>query len=45
MRLKIVNLKNGLSKMVDASAYTANDLAKSYLAYEGSGNFMVKVIR
>lgn len=45
MKLKITNLKNGLSKTVDASSYTMDDLRKTYLTYEGSGRFMVKVCR
>ena len=45
MQLRIINLKNGLEKIVDASKYTMRDLEKTYLAYEGSENFMVKVLR
>ena len=45
MKLRITNLKNGLSKTIDATNYAMEDLKKTYLTYEGSGNFIVKVIR
>ncbi len=45
MKLRITNLKNGLSKTIDATNYTMEDLKKTYLAYESSGNFIVKIIR
>lgn len=45
MKLKITNLKNGLSKTVDASNYTVDDLQKSFLVYESSENFMVQIVR
>jgi hypothetical protein len=45
VKLRIVNLKNGLEKIVDASAYSIVDLAKTFLVYEGNDNFMIKVLR
>ena len=45
MKLRITNLKNGLSKTIDATNYTIEDFKKTYLAYEGSGSFIVKIIR
>ena len=45
MKLRITNLKNGLSKTIDATNYTMEDLKKTYLAYEGREKFIVKIIR
>jgi hypothetical protein len=45
MKLRITNLKNGLSKTIDATNYTMEDLEKTYLAYEGREKFIVKIIR
>jgi len=45
MKLKIINLKNGLEKTIDATNYTMEDLEKTYLTYEGREKFIVKIIR
>ena len=45
LKLKITNLKNGLTKMIDADDYTMEDLQKSFLVYEASENFMVQIVR
>lgn len=45
MKLKITNVKNGLSKIVDAGAYTVEDLKKTHLAYESRKKFIVKIMR
>lgn len=45
MKLRITNLKNGLSKTIDATSYTMEDLEKTYLVYEGREKFIVKIIR
>jgi hypothetical protein len=45
MKLRIINLKNGLSKTIDAPSYTMEDLEKTYLTYEGREKFIVKIIR
>jgi hypothetical protein len=45
MKLRITNIKNGLSKTIDAINYTMEDLEKTYLAYESREKFIVKIIR
>lgn len=45
MKLRITNIKNGLSKTIDATNYTMEDLEKTYLVYECRENFIVKIIR
>lgn len=45
MKLRITNIKNGLSKTLDATNYTIEDFEKTYRTYEGSDNFIVKIIR
>jgi hypothetical protein len=42
--LKITNLKNGLSKMVNADGYSLLDVEKTFKTYEHAG-FRVKIIR
>ncbi len=42
--LRITNMKNGLSKLIDASDYSMIDLEKTFKAYEPAG-FLVKIIR
>ena len=44
MKLKITNLKNNLSKIINADNYSAKDLAKMFKVYESS-NYSVKFIR
>ena len=45
MKLKITNVKNGLSKIIDAEAYTMDDLKKTFFAYESREKFIVKIMR
>lgn len=42
--LRITNMKNGLSKLIEASDYSMLDLEKTFEAYEPAG-FLVKIIR
>ena len=43
--LKITNIKNGVSKMIDATEYNMLDLERTFDAYEATNRFYVKIVR
>jgi len=43
--IKVTNICNGLSKTIDVSDYSMEDLASTYQVYESSNTFRLKIIR